>query len=55
MVKGITCLILKDEKENETSNFRLIMHLPIMWEVFTGILTEQVCGNMEREKPLPDE
>ena len=56
MMKGKTCLILKDEKKgNETSNFRLIMCLPIMQKVFIGILAEQVYGHMERVKLLSDE
>ena len=56
ITKGRTCLILKDEKkENETSNFRPITCLPIIWEVCTGILAEHVYGHMEREKFLPDE
>ena len=56
MIKGRICLILKHEKkENETSNFRPITCLPIMWKVFTGILGGQVYGHMEREKLLLDE
>ena len=55
MTKGRTCLILKDEKKgNETSNFRRITYLPIIWKVFTGILAEQVYGHTEKEKLLPD-
>ena len=55
MTKGRTCLILKDEKKgNETSNFRRITYLPIIWKVFTRILAEQVYGHTEKEKLLPD-
>ena len=55
-MKGRICLILKHEKKgNETSNFRPITCLSIMWKVFTGILAEQVYGHMEREKLLLDE
>ena len=51
MAKGITCLTLKEEKKgNETSNFRLIMCLPIMWKLFIGILADQVY----EQKVLPD-
>ena len=56
MTKGRTCLIPKNEKkEIETSHFRPIMCLPIIWKVFIGILAEQVYGHMKSEKLLPDE
>ena len=56
MMKGRTCLILKDEKKgNETSNFQPITCLPILRKVFTRILSKQVYGHVEREKLLPDE
>ena len=42
-------------KGNDTSNFKTIRCLPIMWKVFTGILSEQAYGRMEREKMLPGE
>ena len=35
-----------DKKGNETSIFRPIKCLPIMWEVFTRILAEQVYGHV---------
>ena len=47
--------IKRQKKGNETSNFRPITCLSIMWKVFTGILAEQVYRNMEREKILPEE
>ena len=41
MMKGRTCLKLKDEKqENGTSNFRWITYLCIKWKIFTGILAK---------------
>ena len=50
MTKGRTCLILKDKKRgNETSNFRLITCISIMWKVFIGLLAEQVYGHRKRE------
>ena len=56
MTKGRTCLILKDKKRgNETSNFRLITCISIMWKVFIGLLAEQVYGHIEKEKLLSDE
>lgn len=56
MAKGRTCLIYKGEKKgNETSNFRSITCLPIMWEVFKTILAEQVYEHIERDKLLLDE
>ena len=47
---------MNDEKErNESSNFRPITCLPIMGKVLAEVMTEQVCGHMEREKLWPDE
>ena len=43
------------KERNETSIFRLIKCLPIMWTVFTRILAKQVHGHMEREKLFSDE
>ena len=53
MTKGRTCLILKNEKRgNETSNFRLITCLHIMfWQGYW----QSRFTNIWKEKILPDE
>ena len=53
MMYGRTYLILKGEKNgNETSDFTLIMCLPIMQKVSTGILAEQVYGHAEKRESV---
>ena len=51
--RGRTSLLQKDKsKGNVTSNFRLIMRLPLMWKLLTGVIAVQIYAHLGQEKLL---
>ena len=53
---GKTVLIMKDrEKSNDVTNFRPITCLPLMWKIFTGIISDELYYHVESERLLPEE
>ena len=43
---GRTVLIMKDgEKGNNVTNFRPVTCLPLMWNIFIGILLDELYGH----------
>ena len=56
LTSGRTALIMKDkEKGNDVTNYRPITCLPLMWKLFTGVLSNELYDHLERERILPDE
>ena len=56
MVRGRTVLIQKDPtKGTQTSNYRLITCLPIMWKLLTGIMGDKLYQHMESNGLFVDE
>ena len=53
---GRTVLCQKDvTKGNAVDNYRPISCLPIMWKLFTGIMSDYLYDFLEKEKLLPEE
>ena len=56
MTHGHTVLCQKDpQKGNTTDNYRPITCLPLMWELLTGVIAEEMYNYLERETILPEE
>ena len=56
MTKGRTVLMTKNkEKGKATSNYRPITCLPLVWELLTGVIAEEVYGFLEANLLLPQE
>ena len=56
MTEGYTVLIMKDEKKGgEVSNYRPITCLPLMWKLFTGVMSDEIYAHLDTNKTLPDE
>ena len=56
LTKGRTVLINKDrEKGNMASNYRPITCLPLMWKLFTGIISDEVYNYLEENMLFPAE
>ena len=56
MTKGRTVLIQKDKSKGiESSNYRPITCLPLVWKLLTGVITDEVYDFLETEKLLPEE
>ena len=56
MTKGYTVLLMKDEnKGGEVSNYRPITCIPLLWKLFTGIISDEIYKHLEVNKALPDE
>ena len=53
---GKTVRIMKDkEKGNDVTNFRPLTCLPLMWNIFTEILGDELHDHLESEKLLLEE
>ena len=53
---GRTVLCQKDvTKGNSVGNYRPMSCLPIMWKLFTGIMSDYLYNFLEKEKLLPEE
>ena len=53
MTKGRTVLIQKDKSKGiESSNYRPITCLPLVWKLLTGLITDEVYDFLETEKLL---
>ena len=51
MVTGNTLPCIKEiQKGNLLSNFRPITHLPLIWNLLTGILAEELYEHLEKNK-----
>ena len=56
LTKGKTVLINKDrEKGSVASNYRPITCLPLMWKLFTGVISDEIYTYLEEKKILPEE
>ena len=56
MTVGRTVLIKKDkEKKGDVKNFRPITCLPLMWKLFTGVLSEELYKHLDEKELLPVE
>ena len=56
MTYGSTVLCQKDPANSiAADNFRPISCLTLMWKLTTGILADNMCDYLEREKILPEE
>ena len=55
MKTGQTVLLLKDQsKRNEVSSYRPITCLSLMWNVLTGIVTDEIYNHQEENDILPE-
>ena len=55
MTIGRTLLLLKDRsKENEVSNYRPIICLPLKWKLLTGIVADEIHNHLEENDLLPE-
>ena len=51
-----TALSRKDSKKgNDFTNFWLITCLPLMWKIFTRILSDKLYYHLQAEKLMPQE
>ena len=56
LTKGRASLLQKDNiKSNITSNYRPITCLPLMWNLLTGVIANQIYGHLDIQKLLPEE
>ena len=56
MNKGRTILCPKDPTiGNAVENFRPITCLPLMWKLFSGVLSEKIYDHLEAEQLFPEE
>ena len=53
---GRNSLLQKDKsKGNVASNYRPITFLPLMWNLLTGEIADQIYAHLDQEKLLPEE
>ena len=56
MTRGRTVLIMKDpQRGSEVSNYRPITCLPLLWKLFTGLLSDEIYRYLELRQLLPIE
>ena len=56
LTRGRTSLLQKHKsKGNIASNYRPITCLPLMWKLFTGVISDQIYAHLDQEKLLPEE
>ena len=56
LTKGRTALLQKDKsKGNIASNYKPITCLPLMWNLFLGVITDHIYGYLDQQKFLPEE
>ena len=56
LTRGRTSLLQKDKsKGNVASNYRPITCLPLMWNLLTGAIADQIYAHLDQEKLLPEE
>ena len=56
LTRGRTSLLQKDKsKGNVASNYRPITCLPLMWNLLTGVIADQIYAHLDQEKLLPEE
>ena len=56
VTKGRTVLIQKDKSKGiESSNYRPITCLPLVWKLLSGLITDEMYDFLETEKLLPEE
>ena len=49
-------MLRKDKsKGNVTSNYRLIIWLPLMWKLLTGVIEDQIYAYLDQGKMLLEE
>ena len=56
MMHGRTVLCQKDpRKSNAIENYRPVTCIPLMWELLTGVIAEEMYDYLEQEKLLPED
>ena len=56
LTRGETSLLQKDKsKGNVASSYRPITCLPLMWKLWTGVISDQIYAHWDQEKLLPEE
>ena len=56
MTRGRTALLLKDKsKGNIPSNYRPKTCLPLMWKFLSGVIADQIYGNLDQQQLLAEE
>ena len=56
LTRGRTSLLQKDKSRgNVASNYRPITSLPLMWNLLTGVIADQIYAHLYQEKLLPEE
>ena len=54
--RGRTALLQKDKsKGNIASNSRPVTCLPLMWKLLSGVIADQIFGNLDQQKLLPEQ
>ena len=50
MLRGRNSLLQRDKhKGNVASNYRPIVCLPLMWELLTGVIADQIYPHLDQE------
>ena len=56
LTKGRTALLHKDRsKGNIASNYRPITCLSLTWNLWLGVIADQIYGHLDQQKLLPEE
>ena len=56
LTRGRISLLQKDKsKGNVAGSYRPITCLPLMWELLTDVIADQLCAYLDQEKLLPEE
>jgi hypothetical protein len=55
MTKGKTILVLKDENTEDPSKFRPITCLPIVYKIFTSVITQKIYQHIETHNIISEE
>ena len=56
LTRGRSAFLQKDKsKGNVASNYRPITCLPLMWKLLSGVIADQICGQLHQQKLLPEE
>ena len=56
LTRGRTSLLQEyKSKGNIASNYRPVTCLPLMWKLFTGVISDQIYAHLDQQKLLPEE
>ena len=54
LTRGRTSLLQKDKNKSKlASNYRPITFLPLMWNLLTGVIADQIYAHLDQERLLP--